>query len=154
MKTNILLAVDAAPSFGGQHVRGAVEMACQLARPGIDQVVVLHVHEFSVPQLARAMADHGGASGRQVVDDVVAELRSAGVRAGGLIREADFGHVAQTILAVAREFDARLIVLGARGRTDLPRTPCDVATHLLHVSTLPVLIAPSSSVAARPVAGR
>jgi nucleotide-binding universal stress UspA family protein len=118
-------------------------MAAELVRDAVDQVVVVHIREFSVPKLARTMRDHGGVSGRDAVDRVVTSLRSAGIRASGLIREADTGHVAQTILEAAAEFDARVIVLGARGRTDLPRVPFDAATHLLHLCTLPVLIVPA-----------
>jgi len=142
VKTNILLAIDVAPGHPLRHVEEAVKMAAELVRDAADQVVVVHIREFSVPKLVRTMRDHGGASGRDAVDQVVANLRSAGIRASGLIREADTGHVAQTILAAAAEFDARVIVLGARARTDLPRVPLDAATHLLHLSTLPVLIVP------------
>jgi nucleotide-binding universal stress UspA family protein len=70
-------------------------------------------------------------------------MRRAGIRASAVIREADTGHVAQTILAAAAEFDAGLIILGTREDTNLPRTPLDMATHLLHMSTLPVLIVPT-----------
>jgi nucleotide-binding universal stress UspA family protein len=143
MKTNILLAIDVAPEYPLRHVEEAAKMAAELVRDSRDQVIVVHIREFSVPKLARTMRDHGGTSGRGAVDQVVADLRSAGIRASGLIREADTGHVAQTILAAAAEFDARIIVLGARGRTNLPRVPFDAATHLLHLSTLPVLIVPS-----------
>lgn len=144
MKTNIVLAVDVASGSPSRHVTAAVEITRELIRDRADRVVVLHVQEFSIPQLARNMRDHGGASGRRVVDDVVFVLRATGIRADGLVREADFGHVADTILAVADEFDARLIVLGSRGATDLPRVPAgSVATHLLRHARLPVLIAPS-----------
>lgn len=50
--------------------------------------------------------------------------------------------MAQTILTAAAEVGAGLIVLGTREDTDLPRIPLDMATHLLHLSTLPVLIVP------------
>lgn len=144
MKTNILLAVDVAPGSPSRHIAGAVEMTRELARGRADRVIVLHIQEFSLPKLATTMRDHGGASGRRVVDDVVAELRNDGIRADGLIREADFGHVADSILAAADQFDARLIVLGSRGATDLPRIPAgSVAAHLLRHARLPVLIAPS-----------
>jgi nucleotide-binding universal stress UspA family protein len=149
VKTNILLAIDVAPGHPLRHVEEAVSMAAELVRDSADQVVVVHIREFSVPKLARTMRDHGGASGRDAVDRVVDSLRSAGIRASGLIREADTGHVAQTILEAAAEFDARVIVLGARGRTDLPRVPFDAATHLLHLSTLPVLIVPPAPAATR-----
>jgi nucleotide-binding universal stress UspA family protein len=145
VKTNILFAVDVAPGFPqARHVEGAIDMIGQLVRSDIDRVIVCHVREFSVPKLARTMRDHGGASGRRVVDEVVTRLRRAGINAGGMIREADAGRVAQTILQAAAECEARVIVIGARGRTDLPRMPLDVATHLLHISTLPVLVVPSA----------
>jgi nucleotide-binding universal stress UspA family protein len=145
VKTNILFAVDVAPGFPqARHVEGAIDMIGKLVHTDIDKVIVCHVREFSVPRLARTMRDHGGASGRRVVDEVVARLRGAGIQAGGIIREADTGRIAQTILQAAAEHDARLIVIGARGRTDLPRTPLDAATHLLHISTLPVLVVPSA----------
>jgi hypothetical protein len=60
------------------------------------------------------------------------------------------GRVAQTILAAAAEVGADLIVLGAREDTNLPRTPLDMASHLLHLSRLPVLIVPKSAQTAAP----
>ena len=144
MRTNILLAVDVAPGSPGRHVAAAASMTAELVRDSADSVIVLHVREFSVPRLARTMAGHGGSAGRAVVDEIVTGLRARGIHASGLVREADFGHVAETILAAAGEFDARLIVLGSRGRTDLPRTPSGgVAGHLLRHATLPVLLAPA-----------
>jgi nucleotide-binding universal stress UspA family protein len=138
----ILLAVDVAPGLPWKHVDRAIDMAAQHAQGDGDRVVVLHVREFSLARLARNMHDHGRPQCRDAVNQVVARLRDAGVRADGMFREADTGHVAQTILATATEVGAALIVLGTRERTDLPRTPLDMATHLLHLSTLPVLIVP------------
>lgn len=142
MKTNILLAIDVAPGSPLRHVSRAIEMAAQMVRDDADRIIVMHVREFSVARLVRNIRDQGGTPGRRAVEEVVTTLRAAGIRASGLIREADTGHVGQTILDAAAEFDARLIVLGARGHTGLPRTPLDLATHLLHLSTLPVLIVP------------
>jgi nucleotide-binding universal stress UspA family protein len=136
--TTILLAIDAPPGKPLQHVNRAIEMAAQLIRDKTDHVIVMHVREFSLARLARTMRDEGGAPGRLAVHRVVAEIRASAV-----IREADTGHVAQTILAAAAEFDAGLIILGTREDTNLPRTPLDMATHLLHMSTLPVLIVPT-----------
>jgi nucleotide-binding universal stress UspA family protein len=143
MKPNILLAVDGATGDPLGHVSAAVDMVRYLIHSDIDHVIVLHVKEFSVPRLARSMRDHGGLSGRLAVDEVVAELRASRIHANGLIREADFGHIAPTILDVAAEFDARCIVLGSRSRRELPRVPVgSVTTHLLRLSTLPVLVVP------------
>jgi nucleotide-binding universal stress UspA family protein len=143
MNTNILLAVDVAAGSPLRHVSSAVEMTRALVRDDTDRVIVLNVREFSVPRLPRTMLEHGGAPGRRVVDEVVSSLRSTGVNASGVVREADFGHVAQTIVDAAHEFDARVIVLGSRSRTGLPRIPVhDVATHVMHKCTLPVMVVP------------
>jgi nucleotide-binding universal stress UspA family protein len=145
MRTNILLTVDVAPGDPLRHVSGAVGMVKHLVQASTEQVIVLHVQEFSIPRLARNMADHGGASGRRAVDAVVASLRAAGIHASGVIREADFGHVGRTVLDAADEFNARLIVLGAKSHTGLRRMPASsLATHLMRLSRLPVLIVPPS----------
>ena len=142
-RTNILLAVDVTPGDPLRHVSAAVEMTRELIRDDADQVVVLHVREFSIARLGRMMTDGGGADGAHAVHAIVSALRADGIRACGQCREADIGHVAQTILHAAREFDARVIVLGSRSQTDLPRNPVgSVAEHLLHQSTIPVLIVP------------
>jgi nucleotide-binding universal stress UspA family protein len=147
MKSNILLAVDVTRGSPVQHVSRALDLVRELVRDGADHVIVLHVREFSVLRLARTMQDGGGVSGRRAVDEVVASLRAAGIHASGQILEADIGHVSRTILDAAEHFEARLIVLGARSRTDLAHIPIGgVATHLLRSSTLPVLIVPPSDV--------
>lgn len=147
-RTNILLAVDVMPGDPLRHVSAAVEMTRELIRDDADQVVVLHVRDFSIARLGRMMTDNGGADGGRAVRAVVSALRTAGVRARGQVREADLGHVAETILDAAREFDARVIVLGSRSRTDLPRNPVgSVAERLLHQSTVPVLIVPRPELA-------
>lgn len=142
MRTNILLAIDA-PTGGPWYLNPAADMIRELIRDHADHVIVLHVKEFSIPKLARNMADHGGRSGRLAVDATVAGLRAAGIQASGLVREADFGHVARAILDAADEFDARVIVLGASSRAGSPWLPLGgVASHVLHLATRPVLTVP------------
>lgn len=151
MRTNILLAIDEPPS-GPWYLNAAADTVRELIRDGADHVIVLHVQEFSIARLASTIHDQGGASGRRVVDETVAGLRGAGIHASGLIREADFGHVARTIVDAADEFDARVIVLGSRRRTDNPylRTS-GVAAHVQHLAARPVLTVPQP---ARPRADR
>jgi nucleotide-binding universal stress UspA family protein len=146
MKTNVLLAIDVANGSPLRHVSGAVDMIQDIVDSDIDCVIVLHVKEFSVARLPRSLRDQGGSSGRRAVDEVVAELRSRRIHANGLIREADFGHVAPTILEVAAEFDVRCIVLGSRSHGEFPRVPVGrVTTHLLRLATLPVLVVPPTA---------
>jgi nucleotide-binding universal stress UspA family protein len=78
-----------------------------------------------------------------VIEKLVSGLQGAGVSAEGEIREANYGHIAATILKVAAERGARIVVLGSSSRTDLPRIPLgSVANRLLHMATRPVLIVP------------
>lgn len=141
-KTNILLAVDLAPGEPTWLIDGAVDMARDLVRDRADHVVVLHVREFSVARLAAMMREHGGADGRRAVDEIVARLRAAGVTASGLIREADEGHVASTIVEVAGEFNARLIVLGSP-RHRIPMG--SVARRLMRQADVPIVVVGSGA---------
>ncbi|MDQ2875018.1 MAG: universal stress protein [Actinomycetota bacterium] len=144
MNSNILLAVDAAAGQPHPDASAAVQMARELVRDSADHVVVLYVREFSFLRIARMVADHGGTAGRHAVDGIVARLREAGVHASGLIREAEAGHVARTILDAAHDVDARVIIVGSGSPARLPGLVLgNVATHVLHQATLPVLIVPA-----------
>ncbi len=138
MNKTILLAVDAA-----RHVQAAADMTRELSKDSGDQVVVLHVHEFAVGRFGRIRVDCADGEGEQLVTGIVNDLRSAGISADGYIREAEFGHISRRILEIADDLDARIIVLGARGRHDLPHLPLGSVSHrLLHGSHRPVLIVP------------
>lgn len=91
------------------------------------------------------MACHGGRPGRLAVEATVAGRRAAGIQASGLIRKADFGHVARAILDAAGECGARVIVLGACRRIDSPHLPLGgVATQVPHRTRRPVLTVPQA----------
>jgi nucleotide-binding universal stress UspA family protein len=138
MNKTILLAVDAA-----RHVQAAVEMTRELSRDTGDKVIVLHVHEIAVGRFGRIRVDCAEGEGEQLVESIVAGLHAAGINAESEIRDADFGHLSRKILAVADEHDARIIVLGSRGRTDMPHLPLGSVSHrLLHAAHRPVLIVP------------
>lgn len=142
MSKAIVLAVDTARDEPGEHVAAAVEMVTELAKAG-DTVTVLHVHEFAVGRFGRIQVDCGDGQGEKLVADIAGRLTAAGVRAEGVIREADFGHVARAILTEATHRGAALLVLGSSSRTDLPWIPFgSVANRLLHIAALPVLIVP------------
>jgi nucleotide-binding universal stress UspA family protein len=138
MSKTIVLAVDT-----GTHVSAAAEMTRELCRDSGDNVVVLHVHEFAVGRWGRMQVDCGEGEGERVVAEIVADMKSAGIAADGEIREAQFGHIAMNILAAADEHDARIVVLGSGGRTDVPHLPFgSVSLRLLHSAHRPVLIVP------------
>lgn len=138
MKKIILLAVD------GQHpVPAAAEFTRELSRDTGDQVVVLHVHEFAVGRFGRLQVDCPDSDGDRLVNETVAALKDAGVDAGAEVRETGIGQVSRAILEAADRHDARLVVLGSSGRTDLPHVPFgSVAHRLLHQASRPVLIVP------------
>ena len=148
MNKTIVLAVDAA-----RHVQAAADMARELSRDSGDRVVVLHVHEFAVGRFGRIRVDCADGEGEQLVAGLVNEMRAAGITAEGDIREAEFGHISRRILEVADDYDARIVVLGARGRRDLPHLPLGSVSHrLLHAAHRPVLIVPRP--AAQPATAR
>jgi nucleotide-binding universal stress UspA family protein len=144
MSSNILLAVDVA---AGKHRKGAwaaAQLARGLVRDSADHVVVLYVRDFSICQIGRMVADHGGTVGQHAVNEIVAGLRDAGIQASGLVREADGGHVGHVIAEAARDLDARVIVLGSGRHASWPHIPLGrVATRVLHLSVVPVLVVPA-----------
>ena len=151
MNSNVLLAVDVAPGRSSASADTAAQLALGLVRDSADHVVVLYVREFSVLRIGRMMADRGGTAGQHAVDRIVARLRAAGASASGLVREAEAGHVAPVITGTARDVDARVIVVGS-GRhaaapvlSHLPHSSLgSVTAHVLHLSTLPVLVVPAA----------
>ena len=149
MTKTIVLAVDVASDLPARNVAAAVEVTRELARDTGDRVVVLHVHEFSVGRYGRIQVDCFETDGDKLVAVIVADLKNSGVDAEGTIREAEYGHLARRILTVVDEYDPRVLVLGARSRTDLPLLPFgSVSHHLLHLARRPVLIVPRHTDAA------
>jgi nucleotide-binding universal stress UspA family protein len=149
MSKTIVLAVDVAPYLPARNVAAAVEMTRELAHDTGDHVIVLHVHEFAVGRFGRIQVDCHDGDGERLVDEIVTDLVNSGINTEGTIREADYGHVARKILAIADEYDPRVLVLGARSRTDVPLLPFgSVAHRLLHLSKRPVLLVPRQADAA------
>ena len=76
-------------------------MTRELAHDTGDRVIVLHVHEVAIGRFGRMQVDCHEGDGERLVDEIVADLKSGGINAEGTIREADYGHLARKILAVA-----------------------------------------------------
>jgi nucleotide-binding universal stress UspA family protein len=75
-----------------------------------------------------------------VVEDAVQELQKAGVVARGVVRE---GRAARTILEVAQEENASLIILGTRGPSSVAELLLgSVSTDILRFARCPVLAVP------------
>ena len=154
MNRTILLAVDAArhsrPGTAAWHVAAAAKETLELSRETGDRVLVLHVHEFAHGRFGRLQVDCAEDEGEKVVEQIVSDLKAAGVNADAEIRNTDFGHIARSILTAAQECDARIVVLGSSSRTDLPYLPFgSVSTRLLHLARRPVLVVPWKEAGAR-----
>jgi hypothetical protein len=106
-----VLAVDTARRELTGHVAAAVQMTKDVAHAD-DKVIVLHVHEFAVGRFGRMQVDCADGQGEPLVARIVENLSASGLSAEGIVKEADFGHVARAILAAAEHYQAKLLVLG------------------------------------------
>lgn len=138
MSKTVLLAVDAR-----QPAPPSMALARELCQASGDKIIVLHVHEFAVGRFGRLQVDCPEGQAERVVPEITAALRDSGVTAEAEIRETHVGHIARAIVDAADQHDARFIVLGSSGRTDLPHIPLGSVSHrLLHMSHRPVMLVP------------
>lgn len=135
MFDKILLPVD-----GSEPSGRAVDMARELASCLGSEVVVLHVLE-RLPARSGAMDVETVEEASSVLDSAVAELKDAGVNARGELVRAIYGYEAKAIIEAAELEDARLIVMGTRGLSDLGGLVMGSVAHkVLHLGTRPVLL--------------
>lgn len=137
MFDKILLAVD-----GSETSRKAVPVAAGVARGSASEVVVCHVREREI--LAKApetvMAEKSEEA-MALVDNIVRELKDAGVNARPQVRTAAYGSVAREIRDLARSEGVGLIVMGSRGLGELSGLLIGSVTHkVLHLAECPVLV--------------
>ena len=141
---NVILAADGSP-----EARRAAEFLCTLALPKWAEITLVSVAELrndvpsgapppivAVPDIVRrALLGSAEARVQQIMDC----LRHCDARVKSAIR---LGHPAREILLAARELDADLIVVGARGGTnDAPAPLGGVAQRIVKQATCSVLIA-------------
>ena len=148
----ILLAYD-----GSEDAQHAIEHAAAL-RPGAD-VVVIYVRQ-PLEGLAGHLEGHPAleevgdidAAARDGAERLAAEgaerAREAGLDAAPRVASATEA-AADTIVRVADELDASLIVVGSRGRRRIASLVLGSVSHnVVHQTGRPVLIVPSPSLAA------
>jgi universal stress protein A len=142
--TRILVPVDFSPSAGA-----ALDYAAFLAGKHGAELTVLHVWEAQghVGPDARSMLPIG-AGGQPGWEHVRVEVRrevelflgKAGIRPRGAAVRVEAGEPSDTILQVAKDVGADLVVMGTHGRTGLSRLLIgSVAEAVLRRSTCPVL---------------
>jgi nucleotide-binding universal stress UspA family protein len=125
----ILFAVD-----GSVHMRAAAPAVGRLAQATGARVIVLHVVDGAAAPVATSSAP-------AEVERMDRRLREFGVDVSLVVRPAPAGEVAETIVAVAREFQADLIALGSRGLSDLSGLFRGSVSHrVIAASDCPVLV--------------
>lgn len=135
MLTRIVLAID-----GSDASNRAIPLAAEFARRFGAEVVVFHAHEHAMGRAAK-VDDIVPDDEVDLADHVVRWLKDEGFRARSEIRSCYFGHIAHELTEVARDEGADLIVLGARGLSDLDGLALgSVAEKTLHLSPISVLV--------------
>jgi len=105
------------------------------------EVVVLHLREHEMLGREGPLATEQVGEAHVDVDEAVAELTAAGLKAEGVVLETIWGHAAREIVETAKERDASVIVMGSRGNSELTSLIVGSTAHkVLHLTDRPVLI--------------
>jgi nucleotide-binding universal stress UspA family protein len=146
-RKRLLVPLDLLPA-GEAKLPVAIEQARALDA----ELILLHV----LPE--RAAGDGGSVSpeesqARAYLDAISLHIRSEGIAARPLVR---FGPVAATVVEVARELQADLIIIGSNLRGGLTRLfPGAIADEIVHNAPCPVLLVrPALETAPAPTAVR
>lgn len=128
------------PYSGSATADRALEAMIRLAPVLSCEVRVLHVRGFDTCQAGRFFV-RTHAEAVALTREAIARLRRRGVRAVGVMRKAPRADVHRAVLAEADEWQASMILLGARRR----RTLVDLLRHsvvrqVLRRATCPVLV--------------
>jgi nucleotide-binding universal stress UspA family protein len=129
---------------GSDSSRAALERAVELAKGLGDEVVL--VFGYSPPGIwGGEIAEHEEAIeefGRKLMDDAKRQVRTDGVE---VAYELVPKRGAEAVLDVARQRDARMIVVGSSGEAPLKGAILGSTPYkLLHQSERPVLVVPAS----------
>jgi nucleotide-binding universal stress UspA family protein len=131
----ILLPVD-----GSDHSRRAIAKAAELAKLSGGEIRVFHCQERE-PSKAGVASIESSSDAAALVNQAVGELQEAGVKASGETRAGLYGEAARVILDEASRFDADLIVMGSRGRSDFEALLLGSVAHkVIHYGHCPVLV--------------
>lgn len=135
---NILLPLD----FSDPN-KEAAQLAVSVARADGAALHLLHVFEEVIPPSFYAAGDAFQWDPdlkercKEAMDDLIGQLNAGGIEIRKHVRE---GHVPRNIAAVEKDEEIDLIVLGARGLSDIDRLPLGGVTEkVLRSATCPVL---------------
>jgi nucleotide-binding universal stress UspA family protein len=136
----LLFAIDQFES--GQAALGFV---AGVATANDASVRVLHIRE--VPRMARALPLENPDEAAELVREAVRSLQWLGVTADGRSCSVLQEHVARRIVEEASLWECQAIVLGSRRLHGFARlSGRGVREHILRLSSLPVLVAPTGEI--------
>jgi nucleotide-binding universal stress UspA family protein len=135
MFDRIVVAVDGSPQSSK-----TIPVALDLAKKYSSSVSIVHVREHT--RYEGSDVDMGPPiPAQELVDEVVRAFHDAGVEAQGELRRVSAGDTPEQIVAVAKEFEADLIVMGTRGMTEWRSLLLGgVANKVVHHAHCPVLL--------------
>ena len=138
MWDRLLFAIDSFES--GQTALGFI---AGVASANDACVRVLHIRE--VPRMARVLPLESPEEAEELVREAVRSLQLLSVPAVGRSCSVPQEHVARRIVQEARQWECEAIVLGSRRLHGIARlSGRGVREHILRLSSLPVLVAPTS----------
>jgi nucleotide-binding universal stress UspA family protein len=136
MYEKVLVAIDRS-----ENSNRALAAARELASLSDGEVRVLHLREQEVIPRMGLVADESPEEAHLWLESAVDELRNAGVKATGEVRNTIYGQAAREIVADARLHNAGVIVMGSRGRSDLSGLFLGSTAHkVIHLTDRPVLV--------------
>lgn len=134
---------------GSDSSDATVEFAIDLARTRGSRVFAVHVLEWSpysfltpeeIEERHKRRKDELDRARAAFIDPVVARIKSAGIDVEGEVR---YGHIAETLLDIAKEKKAIQIVVGRTGHSSIStRLFGSVAGTLAQAAPVPVTIVP------------
>lgn len=137
MFERILVATDSS-----EPSERAVEFAAGLAEDHASEIIVLHAVPRVVSRFGTSDLEEPDAA-RELVDQIVRDLKDRGLNARGEVVRVLEGHMARGIVESAASADADVILMGTRGRTDFGGLFLGSVTHrVLHLAEKPVLVVP------------
>lgn len=136
MYEKVLVAIDRS-----ENSNRALAAARELASLSDGEVRVLHLREQEVIPRMGLVADESPEEAHLWLESAVDELRNAGVKATGEVRNTIYGQAAREIVADAVLHGVAVIVMGSRGRSDLTGLLLGSTAHkVIHLTDRPVLI--------------
>jgi len=136
MYEKVLVAIDRS-----ENSKRALAAAHKLASLSDGEVRVLHLREQEVIPRMGLVADESPEEAHLWLESAVDELRNAGVKATGEVRNTIYGQAAREIVADAVLHDVGVIVMGSRGRSDLTGLLLGSTAHkVIHLTDRPVLV--------------